>query len=121
MASPEALEKELDLPYFRKTGLDLPSELSKDEWEDIGIKLKQLDTAIGWMIGDWLNHGQWKWGEKYTNKYARSLGYEEKTLRKFASVSRRTEMSLRSDKLSFKHHRVALQKTDDKKGNTGVA
>jgi len=24
-------------------------------------------------------------------------------------------MSLRSDKLSFKHHRVALQKTDDKK------
>lgn len=86
-----------------EVGLELPDGLSVEEWSKAGRRLSQIDRAVQWWIGDWLNYGERTYGDKYADA-VEITGYSEKTLRNFAYVARAVEMSRRRDDLSWSHH-----------------
>lgn len=93
------------------TGIEFYEELSFDEWEDLGQKLAPVGKSIGFIIGDWINYGENHWGDKYDDAIKRT-GMAYQTLRDFAYVARRVQLSFRNDKLDFTHHRVVAKLKD---------
>jgi hypothetical protein len=89
--------------HITKNGLTFNRDLSLEEWSNFGKKLKTIEGALQWWIGDWLNYGEKNYGEKYTEAM-RVLDYEEKSLRNMSSVAKKIEMSRRRDNLSWSHH-----------------
>lgn len=79
---------------------DVPYEV----WQAYGEGLERVEGAIQWVIGDWLNYGETRYGETYTQ--ALELWQEEKIqkLRNYKWVSANVELSLRKDNLSWYHH-----------------
>ncbi len=101
------IEKAIQLPKckIQKNGLILNEDLTKDEWHDIGGILKTMEGCIQFWIGDWLCHGEKKWGEMY--KEAEDItGLDNGTLRNMKSVAASVDLSLRSDNLTFEHHKL---------------
>jgi len=62
-----------------------------------------MSRVSNWWVGDWLQYGAARWGEKYAEA-ARITGYDVKTLRNIAYVARRFDLSRRRDKLTWSHH-----------------
>jgi hypothetical protein len=89
--------------HITKTGLAFTRSVAIDEWIDLGKKLKKIEGAIQWWVGDWLNYGEKVYGAKYTEAL-QILDYEEKSLRNIAPVSKKVEMSRRRDSPSWGHH-----------------
>lgn len=85
------------------TSLELPPRLSYDEWRIIGLRLAQLKEFSYWAIGDWLNYGEAKWGEKYTQAAA-DTGIPEDRLMIFKHVASRVQILLRNKKLKWSFH-----------------
>jgi hypothetical protein len=42
--------------------LQLPKELTFDEWQEIGELVVRVANASAWWIGDWVTRGQWDFG-----------------------------------------------------------
>lgn len=96
---------ELTLPgSISETGLELPANLSFEDWQQTGETLGRIGRSCQWWIGDWLNYGERVYGEKYTEAIE-ATGYELATLKDFAYVAAHVEMSVRTDVLSFTHHK----------------
>jgi hypothetical protein len=104
----------LDLPgcEFTRTQLKLTQDLQFDHWERIGSVLRSIEGSIQFWIGDWINFGENKWGEKYAQAVD-ATGLDYGTLANAVSVSKRIDPSLRNEKLSWSHH-VAVAYLDDK-------
>lgn len=68
--------------------------------------LFQLEGSIGWMIGDILSYGEKRaWGSFYDaamQKYSR----EYDTLADYVYVASNVQFSVRTEKLTFTHHKV---------------
>lgn len=97
------------------TGIQFSEELSFDEWDSLGLKLAPIGKSIGFIIGDWINYGEGRYGEKYEEALKRT-GIDYGTLRNYAYVARRIQLSLRNDNLGYHiHATVAKLKTDDEK------
>ena len=47
------------------TGLVVTGSPPYEEWERCGAVLHQIDGAVQWWLGDWLNYGEHAYGEKY--------------------------------------------------------
>ncbi len=73
------------------------------DWLQVGETLKGLDRALPWMVGDWLNFGEQKYGETYSQGMDLT-GLEYQTLANEKYVSSRFEISRRRESLSFSHH-----------------
>lgn len=74
-----------------------------EAWAALGRRIGGISNACAWCLGDWLVYGEQAFGRRYkTALVATSLDYQ--TLRNYAWVARRFEMSRRRDKLSFQHH-----------------
>jgi hypothetical protein len=73
------------------------------EWVQWGRRLGAMSRVSNWLIGDWLQYGAKKWGEKYAEA-ARITGHDVKTLRNIAYVARTFDLSRRRDKLTWSHH-----------------
>ncbi len=97
------------------TGIQFTEELSFEEWDALGQKLAPIGKSIGFIIGDWINYGEGRYGERYEESLKRT-GLAYQTLRNYAYVARRVEMSLRKDNLDLHHHLVVAKlKTADEK------
>jgi hypothetical protein len=84
-------------------GLQLRGNLPFDAWLLMGRRLSRLTNASPWWLGDWIIYGQHAYGERYKAALeVTPLDYQ--TLRNYAWVARRFQMSRRRDKLSFQHH-----------------
>lgn len=92
---------ELALRGVSETALELPADLSFEEWEQAGRNLGRIDSARQWWIGDWLNFGERKWGEGYSQGME-ATGVPEGTLSVYASIAR--NVLTRFKELSWKHH-----------------
>ena len=102
-----------DNPKFTLTprGIEFHGDLSLKEWEALGEKLGDAERSIGFMIGDWINYAEQMWGEKYNEAIA-CTGLEYQTLRNYAWVARRVQLSARADNLPFRHHAVVAKLKD---------
>jgi hypothetical protein len=86
-----------------KVGLQMPAKMAYDEWERAGRQLADVLDSSSWWLGDWLVYGK----DHYTDRYQRGIraaGLSYQTLRNYAWVSRRFDLTRRRPTLSFQHH-----------------
>ncbi|TYC10074.1 antibiotic biosynthesis protein [Actinomadura syzygii] len=84
-------------------GLRIPAELTFEDWERAGRQITAVVNSSAWWLGDWLVYGK----EHYRDRYERGIlaaGLQYQTLRNYAWVARRFELSRRRAALSFQHH-----------------
>jgi hypothetical protein len=98
-----------------RTGIEFREDLSFDEWDALGQKLCEAEKSLGFIIGDWINYGEKRYGDKYDEALERTgLSYD--TLRHYAYVARKIEMCLRKHNLDYSlHATVAKLKTNEEK------
>jgi hypothetical protein len=104
---------ETDRVLLPGTGLSLPPRLNFERWLGIGKMLSATHTSSAWCLGDWLVYGETAFNGRYREAIEEtSLDYQ--TLRNYAWVARRFELSRRRDNLSFGHHAevAALPETE---------
>jgi hypothetical protein len=88
-----------------KTGIEIKGEPTFDEWLSCGQLLANAEKGLHFCIGDWINYGEAKWGEKYKEAIEKT-GFEYQTLANDKYVASKIDFSLRKEKLSFTHHFV---------------
>ena len=97
------------------TGIQFNDELSFDEWDTLGQQLGEVGKSIGFIIGDWINYGEGRYGEKYDESLART-GLAYTTLAHYSYVARKIQFCLRKQNLDYSvHATVAKLKTDEEK------
>jgi len=91
-------------------GLALPPGLTFEDYEDVGRHLMWLQSRIEeahdtilWMIADWLQYGEFTYGEKFAQA-ANIFGRSEKRLQNLQWVGRAFPETRRRASLSFEHH-----------------
>lgn len=101
----QVLNGPLDEPgiTFTATGLVFHASVTYEQWSQYGRKLSLAKKGIQWAIGDWINHGQKSYGDKYTQALEET-GLSEGTLKNYAAVSRAFETSRRRDLVDFTTH-----------------
>jgi len=100
--SAPAAEPDPDASYTR-VSLGLSPELTFERWQAIGRRVAGIAEASTWWLADWAAYGESSYGEKYRQAVeATGIGYQ--TLRNYAWVAGRFDVSRRRDKLSFAHH-----------------
>ena len=100
-------------------GMQISSELSFDEWSELATSIGQAARSIGFIIGDWLVYGQSLFGtEGFADKRVdaatyqlaiNATGLDLSTLQNYAYVSRNIPFSLRTERLSWEHHRLVAK------------
>ena len=83
-----------------------------DRWKALGARIAFYSDASRWWLGDWLTFGQVKYGQRY-KEGIELTGLEYQTLRNYAVVARRFELSRRRDNVSFQHHAEVCALPDD--------
>jgi len=94
-------------------GIKLSDQTTIEESLAILDWTTQMSDHVGFMIGDVLNHGQTKFGQKYTvalNQTGRAVS----TLWGYAEAARRIPAEKRKAALTFTHHREILRLPDEK-------
>jgi hypothetical protein len=85
------------------TALHLRHGIAFEDWLNLGQHILRVSSASCWWLGDWLIYGEHAYRGRYRAALERTpLDYQ--TLRNYAWVARRFELSRRRDKLSFQHH-----------------
>jgi hypothetical protein len=88
---------------LRKSGLLFQNIPHFRKWELIGDQIFSVAESSAWWIADWLAYGETTFQERYREAIRKSsLSYQ--TLRNYAWVARRFDLSRRRDNLSFGHH-----------------
>jgi hypothetical protein len=77
---------------------------TKDEWDQYLSIVKKIDEAKQWIIGDLLVIGKKHYGDGLYQEVARILECSEGDLRNMKSLAERFPLSVRTDKLSWRHH-----------------
>jgi hypothetical protein len=85
--------------------------MSFELWKALGPKLSTRINATAWWLGDWLTFGQAMYGRRYRDAIAMT-GLDYQTLRNYAVVARRFDLSRRRYNLSFQHHAELCALTD---------
>jgi hypothetical protein len=95
-----------------RTGIRFDPLLPIEDWKALGEKIALYADATAWWLGDWLAFGQMKYGRRYKEGID-VTGLEYQTLRNYAVVARRFDLSRRRDNLSFQHHAEVCALPDD--------
>src|SRR4051794_41673362 len=96
--------RELDVSIsMTPTAWAVAGDMSLLEWSQSGRRLGIIGRGTGWWIGDWVNYGNARFGERYV-RAARITGYDVQTLMNMVYVASRFEPSRRRQNLSFSHH-----------------
>lgn len=98
--SPQSVGSHMVLP---RIGLQLPRQLPYDKWLDLGYQLTVVASSSAWCLGDWLAYGQHAYAGRYRDAVEQT-GLDYQTLRNYAWIARRFELSRRRATLSFGHH-----------------
>ena len=105
-----------------RLGMRFNGNLSVEEWQDLAVSIGELATSIAFIVGDWLVYGQNLFGKDgYPDKKVdhpsyqlalKATGLDLSTLQNYAYVSRSIPYSLRSEQLSWEHHRLLAKLPD---------
>lgn len=96
------------------TGMQFHDELTFDEWREVGDAVIPAAKAIGFVVGDWLNYGAARYGEKY-DEAIQSTGMSYSTLSGCSYVARNVKPCCRQQNLGFEHHAVVAKIKDEDK------
>ena len=108
-------------------GLQFTGDLTLDEWKSLAPSLGQAARSVAFVIGDWLVYGDSLFGtDGPPNKRVASALYEFATkhtgidittLQNFAYVSRNVPYPLRTEQLSWEHHRLIAKLPEPEQAN----
>lgn len=84
-------------------GLQIPVGISFEEWARAGRQLSGIVDSSAWWLGDWLVFGKTNYSDGY-QLAIQGAGLRYQTLRNYAWVARRFDLSRRRSKLTFQHH-----------------
>lgn len=97
---------------LHENGLEIAGDPSFEEWIECGNFIKRARGAVHFWIGDWLNYGERKWGEKY-KEAIQQTGFDYSTLRDDKWVTSQIPPERRKEALSFDHHRSVANLDED--------
>jgi hypothetical protein len=84
-----------------RTSLEISESVPFEEWLQFGQQLAVWERTFQFWVGDYLNHGERRYGEKY----AQAVDPQQaETWRHYAWVARSIEPCFRKHNLSYKHH-----------------
>ncbi|GIJ46862.1 hypothetical protein Val02_37480 [Virgisporangium aliadipatigenens] len=86
-----------------RVGLQIPEAVTFDGWERAGTHLSRIIDTSSWCLGDWLVFGKRRYQDRY-RRAVDAVGLDYQTLRNYAWVAGRFELSRRRESLSFQHH-----------------
>jgi hypothetical protein len=90
---------------FSASGMKVIGDPTYQQWRDTGEGLLRIERVVKWWIGDWLQYGERRWGEMYSQAMdATGLAYE--TCRNAKWVSESIPPERRRPELSFEHHKT---------------
>lgn len=110
----------LDVPgfHFSPVGLKIDDWVDFETWMSVGRALEIAGMALQWYFGDWLTHGEKKWGEKYAQALDahKKTGIPVDTLRNYQWVAERVPFVTRVTNLDWSSHRevATLPQADQK-------
>lgn len=84
--------------------LKLPAEMLYEDWQGLGVPLFAIAQRSKWWLGDWVNHGEKIYGEKYAQGVP--PGMTEEYLRVVSWVCNKFGPSRRRESLDFSHHKA---------------
>ena len=84
-------------------GVTFKNDTTYADWETFGKMLATVSGSIMWFLGDWINFGEAKFGEKYTQAM-NFTKYDYGTLANAAYCCRKYEPKDRRPRLSWRHH-----------------
>ena len=88
-----------------EVGMSFSNDLEYDEWYRLMQTLGRLETAFQFAIGDALNYGMSKYGEKYSNAID-ATGFAYQSLANWTWVSKSVPLDNRVSGLTWSHHRA---------------
>ena len=97
-----------DEKIFTPVGLILPETITFDEWLALAPILRLFTRASLWWWGDYLNIGERKWGEMYTQALEES-DYSYETLRHAKWICKEIDLCRRRHKLPFSFHQEVAE------------
>jgi len=86
-------------------GLEFRRDIEYDQWLTLMATLQQLSTAFQFAIGDALNYGQKRYGEKYAQAMD-ATGCAYQSLANWSWVATNVPIDNRIAGLSWTHHRL---------------
>lgn len=92
--------------------MEVVDDMTYDEWEALGKRLKFVESAVGWWVGDWVNYGEKVYGEMYAQALD-ATDYTRGTLMVYASVARSVKTLNRFKELGIKHHMLVAPLDDE--------
>jgi hypothetical protein len=103
----------IELSQLRLDGISWEPNpgMTYDEFAQAGRQLGHLTRACQFMLGDWANHGELLYGERF-DQIADATGYSPGTLQGFALTAWRIPPERRVQSLDFTHHQVVAQIED---------
>jgi hypothetical protein len=101
-----------DNVHVSEAGIQFTGELSYEHWEHLMQVLVKMEDAFQWALGDALNYGEGRYGEKYTQAMELT-GHKYQSLANYSWVARNVPIGVRNPKLSWTHHRVVCKLSHD--------
>jgi hypothetical protein len=105
-----------------RIGLQISDNLSVEEWQELATSIGEAASSIAFIVGDWLVYGQSLFGtdgdpdrkvDHPSYQLAlKATGLDLSTLQNYAYVSRNVPYSLRTERLSWEHHRLMAKLPD---------
>jgi hypothetical protein len=86
-----------------RVGWSPAADIDLAEWSAVGRRLGEIGRCSQWWLGDWINYGNVKFGERYS-RAARLTGYDVQSLMNMVYVASRFEIYRRRENLSWSHH-----------------
>jgi hypothetical protein len=88
-----------------KTSLRMKSNASFEEWVSMGSTLRFFEICINFALGDWMNAGEGKWGDKVA-QVIDVTDFAIETVRNYAWVAAKVPPENRVESLPFTFHQV---------------
>ena len=93
--------------YWQPDGhINLPPDLSYEDWAELGSILIKLEKGILWNLGSWWLYGERSYGESAAQ--ALPTGYALSTIQAAANVVKKFPPGQRHDGLTWSHHREVM-------------
>lgn len=92
-------------PGFTAVSWQPKQDMSWEQWEMLGKALQQMGASLPWWVGDWLNFGEYSWGEMYAQAIE-ITGLSESVLQNYKWVADKIPPERRRPSLSWSIHRV---------------
>lgn len=97
-----------DTVQVSEIGVTFAGDVSYDDWLRLMGTLTRLEKAVQFAIGDAINYGQHRYGEKYSQAMD-ATGLSIKALTNYCWVSNAVPISNRRPGVSWTHHRAVAK------------